>query len=258
MDPFVRPPLAYDYRTLIYRSWVPEGPAEFLAQRDPGNGWRAWGAPPVWGVPYQWGAMLMGGMGPLSLRFAGMNSAPSSEPDDWYELDVVEKISWVAGVQAAVTAGLSLGASFQHGPFMETPTSAPPDHPGYMAAPTYDQTMFSADATFARGRFVTRAEFIHDAWEIPNLADDVVELAYSVETQMDLAAGLSAALRWGRIDFIEYAGVDWDWDVDRYEGALGYRFAMNAGILSSYALTRDAGPVDADDDLLSVRLWWAF
>lgn len=256
VDPFIRPPLLYDYRTIISRRWSPAGPDVFDGWKSAPEEWRVDGAPPVWGVPYQWGAMATVVLGPLSFRLAGMNSAPSSEPVDWYELDVVEKMSFVGGVQATVTPELSLGLSYNDGPYVESPV--PNAVTGY-AGQTYDQELWSADAAFARGPLMLRAEVMHDAWDVPNLDERAVDRGYSVEAQMDVATGWSTALRFGQIDFRPIGGWgDWDWDVKRLEGALGYRITLNAGIMATFGTTWQEGLADPDDDLAAVRLWWGF
>ena len=71
------------------------------------------------------------------------------------------------------------------------------------------------------------------------------------------------AARWGRIDFrpvSDGAGgmEDWDYDVTRYEGGLGYRLARNAGIIASAFRNVEAAGGERDDDLVALRLWWAF
>ncbi len=218
--------------------------------------WRSDGAPPVWGVPYQWGAMTSAVVGPLSFRFAGMNSAPSSEPADWYELDVVEAISWVAGVQARISPELGLGVSYNNGPYVRSDI---PNAPSGPYDRTYDQELWSADASFARGPVMLRAEVMHDAWDVPNLDERAVDRGYSVEAQVDVATGWSTAVRLGQIDFRPISGFgDWDWDVMRLEGALGYRITVNAGIMATFGATWQDGPLDPRDDLAGVRLWWGF
>lgn len=255
-DPFIRPPLLYDYRTVISRSWSPPGADWFSQWKMSPEEWRADGAPPVWCVPYQWGAMTTFALGPLSFRFAGMNSAPSSEPSDWYELDVVEKISWIGGVQAKIGPELTLGVSYDNGPFVGNDV---PNSGGGPYADTYDQELWSADASFVRGPLVLRAEYMHDAWDVPNVEDRAIDRGYSIEAQIDVAAGWSTAVRMGGIDFRPLGTTgDWDWDVTRLEAALGYRIAVNAGVMATFGSTWQDGPLDPDDDLAGVRLWWAF
>ncbi len=257
IDPFIRPPLMYDYRTVISRRWSPQNADWFSRWKDNPAEWRRDGAPPIWDVPYQWGAMTKLGSGRVKVRLAAMNSAPSSEPADWYEFDVVQALSWIGGVEVRVSPEVSVGASYNKGPYArnEIPNSPANVPPGF----TYDQEMWAADIAFARGPVMLRAEMVHDSWVVPNVDEEAVDIGFNAEAQMDLSARWSAAVRFGRIDFRELSGLgDWDWDVQRLEGGIGYRIARNAGVMAGYASTWDAGPLDPGDDLTSIRLWWGF
>lgn len=259
IDPFIRPPLPYDHRTVISRRWSPASVDWFLGWKDNPEEWRTDGAPPVWGVPYQWGAMATAGIGILSFRVAAMNNAPSSEPIDWYEFAVIEdEVSWIGGVQARITPELTLGWSYNTGPYVGSEIPNASDvRPA--CCPAYDQKMWSADAAFARGPLMLRAEFIHDSWDVPNIAEHAIDLGYTVEAQVDVATGWSIAARYGKIDFRDLAGFgDWDWDVDRWEGAVGYRLARNAGVMATYARSADSSPAESANGLAAVRLWWGF
>lgn len=257
VDPFLRPPLPYDYRTVVSRQRSPSGADSFVGWRDDPTEWRRDGAPPVWGVPYQWGVMAVAEAGVFRVRLAGMNSAPSSEPVDWYHFGVVDEPSWVARVEATLTPELSLGGSYNVGPYVRTPIPNGPE-PSYSGT-TYDQRLWGVDASFARGPLMIRGEFLHDSWDVPNVTYDAVDVGYTLEVQADVAPGWSVATRVGRIDFRELGPMgDWDWDVDRLEVALGYRITLNAGLLASWSTTWDASSVDPDGDLTGVRLWWAF
>ncbi|MEM7416937.1 MAG: adenylate/guanylate cyclase domain-containing protein [Gemmatimonadota bacterium] len=257
VDPFVRPPLLYDYRTVVSRRWSPAGADWFLRWRDNPDEWRRDGAPPVWGVPYQWGGMVTGEIGIFRARFAGMNSAPSSEPIDWYEFDVVEQLSWVARVEATISPELTLGASYNDGPYTRTDIPNAPEFP--LAGTTYDQRLWGFDFAFARGPAMIRGEFVHDSWDVPNVDYPAVDVGYSLEVQTDVAAGWSIAARAGRLDFRPLGMMgDWDWDTNRFEASVAYRITRNGGVLASWGTTWDNGPLDPDDDLLGVRLWWAF
>jgi hypothetical protein len=121
--------------------------------------------------------------------------------------------------------------------------------------------MISIDFVLARGPTVLRGEVIGDAWEVPNVADRLRELAYHAEVQRDLIAGLSAAVRAGYLDFRAVdpgtgTPADWDEDVLRLEASAGYRFVRNGGVtLSGY--WQDAG-TGGETTLSALRLWWAF
>jgi len=265
-DPFLRPPLPYDYRTTMASSHVPPDAADFVSWKNWPEFFRLPGAPPVWEVPYQWGAMLFGRLGPIDLRVAAMNSAPSSEPDAWgFDWDRFRAPSWVVGARSRLSASLEVGASYNRGPWMEEITAGTiVPQPG---APTpsfrdYAQELVSIDFALARGAWVVRGESMLDLWEVPNLAERPKEILYSLEVQRDLTAGLFAATRVGYVDFrpVDLGGgagqADWDRDVYRVEGSLGYRLVRNGGVLlSAYQQGARRG---GDTTLLGARIWWAF
>jgi len=269
-DPFMRPPLGYDYRTVMSRTLMPV-PSRVLTWKDEVQFFRKPGAPPIWDVPYQWGALLFGSVGRLDLRLAAMNSAPSSEPEAWdFSWEGVHHPSVVAGARVRATAFLDLGASYSRGPWMEEPIAGtidpPPDSPPGTPAPSYrsfDQELVSVDLSVSQGPAIFRVEAIRDRWEIPNVADHPEERIYSAELIYDLRAGLTVAGRVGYIDFRDLEdGVGgkapWDYDVYRWELSAGYRFVRNAGILVSGYRQIQETAADGDTHLIGARLWWAF
>jgi hypothetical protein len=271
-DPFMRPPLSYDYRTVMSRTLVPGSSERLVRWKDSPELFRKPGAPPVWDVPYQWGAMALARVGPLDVRVAAMNSAPSSEPDAWrFEWDRFQDPSWVAAVRSRLSASLDIGASYSRGPWMEEIVAGaiqPPDTPAGAPAPSFRdfaQELASVDFRFARGAMMLRGEAKLDRWAVPNIEGRPTELGYDLELQWDLAPGLSVATRVGRLDFRPLAmeggtdpPVDWDYDVWRYEASVGYRLLRNVGmLLSAYEQTQQVA-IDGDTFLMGLRLWWAF
>jgi hypothetical protein len=264
-DPFLRPPLAYDYRTVMNDSHAPGSAAGFLRWSDWPELFRLPGAPAVWEVPYQWGAMAFARVGSVDLRVAAVNSAPSSDPDAWdLTRDGLEHPSWVLAARTRPTASLELGVSYNRGPWMDeivAGTVQPSPEGGTPTRWDFAQEMFSADVSFSRGATVARAELIADFWEVPNIEGRLHEMAYVAEVQRDFAAGFSLAGRLGYIDFrpIESgtgSAVDWDDDAVRVESSLGYRLVRNAGILFS-GYWQDAG-AGGSTSLAGARMWWAF
>jgi hypothetical protein len=263
-DPFLRPPLAYDYRTVMNRSHAPGSAAGFMTWQDWPELFRYVGMPPVWDVPYQWGAMAFGRVGPVDLRVAAMNSAPSSKPDAWgLSSERFEHPSWVAGARWKPSPSLDVGVSYNRGPWLEEITAGTiqPTGSGSRSRWDFDQEMFSGDMSFARGSMVMRGEVIVDSWEVPNIERPFMEVAYHAEVQRDLTAGLSAAARVGYIDFRPLGGgsgltEDWDRDVLRLESSLGYRIVRNGGVLlSGYWQGAEDG---AKTLFAGLRTWWAF
>lgn len=261
VDPFVRPPIIYDDRTMQCPGISPPHTAGFLSWRDRPDEFRDIGAPPVWGVPYQWGAMVAGTRGKAGYRLAVMNSAPSSEPAAWaWEGDRLRHPSVVAGLGIALSPELSLGASFNRGPWLEELKRG--RFPAGKGRWDYLQTVVSVDAIYARGPLMVRAEAVRDQWDVPNMVQAPVELGGSLEVQADLVAGFFAAVRGGLLDFrpVDDADgpVDWDYDVKRYEASFGYWLDRNAGLLASWAHKSARSDLEGSESLLAARLWWAF
>jgi len=259
VDPFLRPPLPYEYRTLLPRAHVPESAAGLLSWRDWDVMFRSPGAPPVWDVPYQAGAMVFGTLGPFDLRFAAMGSAPSSDPKDWgFDVDRLTHPSWVVGVRTKPSPSLELGASYNKGPWMQKPVagSIPTPRPWR----DYDQEIVSADVAYTLGPMMLRGEAMLDFWQVPNVADRLRDISYTAEVQWDLLASLWVAGRFGLIDFgpLDAGTVKYDWDRDVYrmEASVGYRLVRNAGVMiSGY----QQNVHDAEGtSFVGARLWYAF
>ncbi len=209
VDYFLGPPLPYEYRTVMNRQRVPMDAQDFLYWKDAPEDVDRPGAPPVWDVPYQWGAMVFGRLGPVDLRAAAMNSAPSSGPKSWrFEWNRFERPSWVVGARMRPSASLEIGIAYNRGPWMEDiiggTIQPPPGSPPGTEAPgrrEFDQELFSADISFERGPTMVRVEALVDRWRVPNVVGMPMDVSISLEVQRDLAAGFFAAVRGGLIDF---------------------------------------------------------
>lgn len=261
LDPFVRPPLLYDYRTMMCPGIAPPNTTAFLTWRDRPDEFREIGAPPVWDVPYQWGAMVAGVVGRVAYRVAAVNSAPSSAPGSWsWDADRMKHPSWVAGVGVSVSPAWTVGASFSRGPWLEPLKQG--SFPGGKDRWDYLQTLSSVDVTYARGPLVIRAEGIRDRWDVPNMPQAPVELGGNLEIQADVSPGIYLAGRAGLLDFRpveDGAGTrDWDWDVRRYDLGAGYRLDRNAGIQASWSFTTRRSSLERSRSLLAARVWWEF
>ncbi|HYJ78129.1 MAG TPA: adenylate/guanylate cyclase domain-containing protein, partial [Longimicrobiaceae bacterium] len=184
-DPFVRPPLAYDYRTMVSARVVPGATAGFLDWKDDPATFRPVGAPPVWGAPYQLGAMVMGGWKGLAFRLAAMNSAPSSEPDEWNDLAAGHGPSLVAHLGWQLSPELRMGASYDRGAYLEDAAEGP--FPAARGPEDYLQELWGFEAAFTRGGVEARAELLLDRWEVPNLADDPRDVSYYAEARVKLS-----------------------------------------------------------------------
>jgi hypothetical protein len=274
VDPFLRPPLLYDYRTLMSREVVPDAAPShrLLRWKQKTEFFRKPGTPPVWDVPYQWGAMVFGAVGPLDLRVAAMNSAPSSDPEAWgFDSDRLEDPSWMFAARTRLSPDLDVGVSYNKGPWMEEFTAGTidplPDAPAGSDPPSFkdfDQEIVSVDATFSRGSMMLRAEAMLDRWDVPNWTERPTERLYSVKLQWDLMPGVFVAGRLGHIDFrplddgLDDASptgpTDWDNDVTGYEASVGYRLVRNAGVILSAYEQVQSQEIDTDSRFAGIRL----
>lgn len=269
-DPFVRPPIMYEHRTMVRSDVVPGTTAAFIDWKDDvPRDFRPRGAPPIWGAPYQWGGMLLGGRGPVTFRAAAMNSAPSSEPAAWgWDAGRFRHPSWVINTGIRLSPELRVGGSYNRGPYLETAVEGPLDPA--TTAEDHVQELFGFEAVYARGPLVVRGEAVADRWEVPNVAENVWDVSYYVEGRYVAAAGAYVAGRWGAIRFNELAeggpaygslspDSRWDYDARRLQVAAGYRIARNLGATAEYMVNRTDDPAgDAVGNLFSVQLWWRY
>jgi class 3 adenylate cyclase len=262
-DPFIRPPLPYDYRTMICANFLPGSAAGFVTWKDDPAFFRPMGAPPVWNAPYQVGVMAAGGWKGVGVRAAVMNSAPSSEPSEWNALGTGKHgPSYVAHVGVQVLPELSIGASYDRGGYLiDEPGGAP--LPAGTGIDHYFQELWGFEAAFARGPVEVRGELILDTWDVPNVAEYPRDVSWYGEAKVKLSPGLFAAARYSAIRFDHLddgLGNDvlWDYPVDRVQLAAGYRLSRTTELRAEYMLNSTDAPPHASDDLFSVRWSWSF
>jgi hypothetical protein len=199
-----------------------------------------------------------------------MNSAPSSEPEEWgIRANPMDRPSFVAALGWRFAPSFRLEGWYNRGPYLqEEPLGV---LPGATGASDYLQTLRGGEATFQRGYTTIRAEVVHDVWEVPNVSEDVVDVSYSLEAQRKLGPSWYVAGRYSGMEFnrfpyqgIQYDGTfvqgedRWDYPVRRLQLGAGWRLLANAELRGEYAWNRSTGPVDPMGDLLSLQLWWAF
>ncbi|MBI4574819.1 MAG: HAMP domain-containing protein [Planctomycetes bacterium] len=257
-DPLIRPPLPYDYRTLICPTGLPTGPSEFLSWKFTPERFRSKGAPPVWGVPYQAGAMAFGGAGPAQWSLAVLNSAPSSEPWRW-DPDPGDHSgpSYVGRVSWRFHPALAAGASYDIGPYLDEVVR--PALPAGRGLDEFDQELWGLDLDYALGAWAVRGELLRDRWEVPWVSEDVRETSGFLELAWKAAPGLVLAARPGVIHFHRLAASAggrhrWDFDVARLQVGLAWRPAPGLELKLEEQWNRQAGPTDPDDDVTSVQL----
>ncbi|HEX9939637.1 MAG TPA: adenylate/guanylate cyclase domain-containing protein [Longimicrobium sp.] len=263
-EPFIQPPLPYDYRTVVSSTAIPGRAAGFLTWKDRPDEFRHLGAPPVWAAPYQVGAMVAGGWKAFTARAAVMNSAPSSEPEEWNAFGAGEHgPSYVAHVGLRVLPELRLGVSYDRGSYLQDETTLSP-LPAGVPRSHYFQELWGFEATFARGPVEARGEVLVDTWDVPNVVPDYPrDVSFYLESKVKLTPGLFAAarysgIRFDRIDNGSGAQERWDYPVDRLQLAAGYRLGRSTELRAEYMLNWTAAPPQGRDDLFAARWTWSF
>lgn len=248
-DPLIRPPLNYDYRTVMATTTFPRAAAGFMNWKNQPEQFRSRGAPIVWAVPYQIGAMAFGSFGKAAYRLALMNSAPSSEPELWDKwFGDMPGPSLVAHVGYQLSPELRFGASLNNGPYLN-----PLLEDSLPDAGEFDQQLLGFELTAARGLAEVRAELLLDRWEVPRLTDAPIDVSYYTELKYKLLPGLAAAARYGRIHFRD----DWDYDISRWQIGGMYHLSRRIEARAEYMINR-GGTRDPRDNLFSLQAGFTF
>jgi hypothetical protein len=269
-DPLIRPPLPYEYRTMVSAREVPANSGAFADWKDDPATFRPIGAPPIWGAPYPWGALAMGSWRALSYHAAIVNSAPSSEPAEWgLRANPFDRPTLMAGAGYQLAPWLRLDVHHSRGPYLESRVVGP--MPAEAGVADFRQLIWGAELLYQLGSRSLRAEAFHDRWEVPNVPDDPIDVSWSVEAVQKLRAGWFIAARYGAIHFRPIAlggfGYDgpmvdgravWDYDATRLQLGTGYRLLRNVEARAEYAWNRSDAAGSPRADLLSLQLWWEF
>ena len=255
-DWFIRPPLMYEYRTTVLTDQIPADADTWVSWKDD-PALRRRGAPPVWGAPYQFGAMAFGALRNVTWRAAFMSSAVASGPAQWNRTDL-DNGNIVAAIGYRFAPWVRAELSYSAGPFMQE--TLVDENPTAHGIGWFEQTIFGGELLFELAHTQVRAEAFHDTWAY--VEEDAIDIDWSVEGRQELFQDWFVAGRVGQMRFSDIetsAGSEpWDYNVQREQVAAGYRFASNAEIRAEYLAQQTDGPVDPDDDLISVQLWWAF
>ena len=255
-DPFIRPPLMYDHRTMVSTTFVPRSNDGFIRWKYTPSIWRPRGAPVIWGNPYQVGFMVFGGARSWDFRFAVMNSSPSSEPGMWNG-QIGRKIhpSYVVHVGYRIRQEFYVGMAYNSGPYLHENLK---ETVGEDEFNSYTQQTWEVEFLFERGKTQVRGEAFHDTWKVERVMDDAVDISGYVEIKQKFLAGLYGALRFGTIRHNEIrrsSGIKeaWDFDTSRWQAALGYRLMRNLEVRGEAMWNRMDGPLDPRDNLFSLQ-----
>jgi hypothetical protein len=257
----VRAPLPYDYMTTIGDLRAPAGLEAHLARRDVADLKHVW-VPIVWGPVYHTGVMAFGHAGPLELRVALTNAAPSERPLEW---------DWSGGdagtlVPAARLGlrpfpGLEVGLNATRGPYLSRVAES--TLPAGTRRSDFAQTLWGLDVQYARGHLVVFAELFRTEWQVPNVPVGLGAVAGYVEARYTLRPGLYVAGRYGRIEHDEVADVAggrtaWDYPATRVELGAGYFLSERLLAKLQYEWNTQGGAAEEGADVLSASLSFGF
>jgi hypothetical protein len=169
---------------------------------------------------------------------------------------------------ATPAMGLTVGASYAFGPFMNDVTAYGGAYDAYDPLDHQQQT-FGADLDFSYGYLSCYGELVHNIWNTGDLfGSDLTATGYSFEAAYILTPRLTVAARAGGLVFntisttlyqggylpAPYAGT-WDRNVFRLEGAVGYRLSREVlvKIVYQWNKTMNNVPQDPHDDLFGIQ-----
>jgi len=251
-NPLVGVPLVWQYRTNLSPDGTSTAAALAAIGSDPGTG------VPIlydscWNIQWE----LLGEVGRLEYSI-GMTPGALSNP---IKARGVQGSQWLARIGVSPFAGLRLGLSGAHGPYLSKPT---PDGTGalpYAADPAdFDQSLLGADLELLAGAWAVSAEAHAVRYETPLINEDLEALGGFVEVRFDFLPGWYVAGRAGGLFFDEIvtdptsgARAPWDRDTHRTEMAVGRRLTRE--VLVKVDWQRTAVPDgDFDQNLFAAQL----
>ena len=267
-NPLIGLPQAYQYLTSIRSDALPATADDLVRMR--GEGWlvryplgtraAAAGMPLVASLNWDTGAQVRIGSEPLQLSAAitqGTLGNPRFE-DDNDGKQVAARLAWHP------LAGLILGASAARGEYLARVAVAA--LPADLAARTYRQEAWGADAEYSRDYWLVRSEVIWSAWDMPavrspRVASPLRAVAVMVEGRYKVAPGAWVAARFDHLGFsdIQATGgpITWDAPVDRFEVAAGYAVHRYVHLKAGWQRNRrDGGEVHRQDFVVGQVLLW--
>lgn len=216
---------------------------------------------------YDLGVKAFGTIGIVDYAFAvtnGMLSSSGAYASDG--LNGSKGIGKIARLSVTPMIGLTIGASWAQGPFLNENRIAPAGYayPNYYDPMAYQQHTVGGDIDFSYGHFAFYGETFFNRWDFAGeYGSDLDAFGYSAEARYALLPRLSAGLRVGELRFnkisrtalgVPVDPLPWDHDVMRVETALGYRVSREMLLKAVYVWNRTFGlPSDPRDDSVGIQ-----
>jgi hypothetical protein len=269
-NPLIGYPLGYQYLTTIRPDALPANADELLAKR--GRGWQVrytvgdpsaeHGVPLVTAFKWDTGVQVHGTVGILSAS-AAVTAGTVSNP---LFIDDNSGRQFAGRIELRPVAGLIIGTSAAHGPFVSDSAARIAVGPGHDGE--FTQTAWGADAEFSRGYYLLRFETIVSDWRLPVIGSPTLDLplgsvAISIEGRYKIAPGFYVAARADHLGFSEITGTleteTWDAPVNRLEAGIGYSLQRNLLVKLDYQHDqRDGGPLATTANLVAAQISFWF
>lgn len=213
----------------------------------------------LWGPGYASGGSVFGATEHLDYALEIKNSALSSHPDSWSEIDFSDP-TVTARFGYRPDAAWAFGVSASSGPWMEDgasgllPAGDEPDD--------FLQQTLGLDARWAHHNLVLSGEVVISEFETP-ASGDLRAASWFLQARWVVSPGFWLATRFGQTmanDAENPAGDDiaWQPDVWRAEIGAGWRITPDLLLKAGYSFTHTDGDRDAGENLLGTGIGWRF
>lgn len=260
-------PLLFFHHSAVRRDLIPADADELVASwRGRGgkflsrNGRSSFvGLPAVYDPCWDIGAELYGAASGIEFSGAitlGTVSAPASSEN------MNDGYGFAGRVGYAVTRGglrgLRAGISAAGGPYLNADVAGQPEFPAGTSVEDFWNTAIGADLAFARGAWRFFAEAGRVGYEVPTIESTLHATGYYLEVERKLGPRWVVAFRQDGIDYGDVATsrgkTDWDFDANRAEVGVTYRYRPNTRIKLNYQATRFPDAPQLDGDLVGLQL----
>ena len=208
----------------------------------------------LWGPGYTTGAAVFGATSTLDYAFEIKNSALSSHPDSWPELDFQDP-TWTARFGYRPDAAWAMGVSASRGTWLEE------NVPGVDRDDLIQSTL-GLDLRWAHRNLILSGEIIMSEFETPAAGDLRVATGF-VQARLKVSPGVWLAARFGQMlanDATGSAGTEIPWQPDVWRAEIGSGWQINSNLLlkAGYSFTHTDDDAIAGEHLLGTGIGWRF
>jgi hypothetical protein len=245
-------PLLYEYATALPDRLTTE--EDILAARGKGGG-----MPLLDGGVYDLGAMVFGAWGPMDYAIAVSSGTVSATTYGTQNSN--SGVGTVMRLMVTPLAGLTLGAAYAQGAYMEEPDQPTPMN---INVNNYHQHSLEMDLEFSRGHAIVYGEAVFNRWPVPLQAgdQDFGAFGYYVEGKYTLIPRLYVALRASGLQFgkvmLDRQDQRWDYNVAEMEAGFGYFLERDVLLKLVRRETRTYGGTYPRDGLTVLQLAVAY